>query len=105
MIIFGFTSTKSFPVAISGCIFETLKSGAVLHYIATNQGLIYNREFKRGFDDKPFRGRGLGRVMVNIVYSLTKHLNFLPNVFATCFNTELFKIFHQKVGFEENNVP
>lgn len=93
MIFFGFTSTKSFSVAISGCIFEILKSVTILHYITTNQDVIYNSKFKRGFDKKLLRGRGLGKVMMNVAYCITKHLNCLPNVFVTCFDTELFKKF------------
>ena len=34
MIIFGFTSTKSFPVAISGCIFEILKGVCIFTFFA-----------------------------------------------------------------------
>ena len=68
MIIFGFTNTKNFPIAISGSMFEILSSGVIIHYIATKQDLVYGSDFKKGHDNKPFKARGLGKVMVNIIY-------------------------------------
>ena len=55
----GLTDGKALPVIICGSLFQVFSSGTLIHYIATDYNLKYDKPFKSGYNMEKFQRQGL----------------------------------------------
>ena len=85
VLFLGFTSPNELPTVISGSIYEVVGNhGSAVHYLATDQNLVYDNRFKTGKDGQNFCGRGIGQSVICAITKVNRILGKNESLFLKC---------------------
>ena len=85
VMLMGLKDIKVLPVVISGAIFEIKREiGSIIHYIGTDENLMYDKWFKTGSDGKYFNGNGIATFIIRVIGKISMLVGENSSLYLRC---------------------
>ena len=103
VMLMGLKDVKVIHVVISGAIFEVKREiGSIIHYIGTDENLVYNKGFKTGSDGKLFKGNGIATFIIRVIGKISMLVGKNSSLYLRCTDNEyLWENFYSRCGFKK----